>query len=83
VVNLELVLSCRALGHRFRFWNEEATMRWECERCGQVGGEKRYGSASDAARYAAAFDREDREALKRRPAMLSLLPIRLFHRLRR
>jgi hypothetical protein len=58
-------------------------MRWECQRCGYVGGDKEYATAEDAARYAAALDREDREALRRRPALLSLLPLRLFQRLRR
>jgi hypothetical protein len=58
-------------------------MRWECERCGEAGGEKQYASPEDATRYALVFDREDREALTRRPAMLSLLPLRLFQRLRR
>jgi hypothetical protein len=76
-------LACRALGHRPRFWSEDATMHWECERCGEAAGSKRYGTPADAARYAAALDREDREALHRRPAMLSLLPLRLFQRLRR
>jgi hypothetical protein len=74
--------ACRALGHRPRFWNEGETMYWECDRCGEAAGSKRYATAADAARYAAAFDREDREALKRRPALLSLLPIRLFQRMR-
>ena len=58
-------------------------MRWECERCGAEAGEKTYATPEDAARYAIALDREDREALQRRPAMLSLLPLRLFRRLRR
>jgi hypothetical protein len=58
-------------------------MHWECERCGEGAGSKEYPSAADAARYATALDREDREALQRRPAMLSLLPLRLFQRLRR
>jgi hypothetical protein len=82
-VNFRRVLSCRAFGHRYRFWSDGPTMHWECQRCGYVGGEKEYRSAADAARYAAALDHEDREALKRRPAMLSLLPLRLFQRLRR
>jgi hypothetical protein len=75
-------LACRALGHRYRFWNEGPTMIWECERCGHPGGSKEYASAEDATRYALAFDREDREALQRRPALLSLLPLRLFRLLR-
>ena len=53
-------------------------MRWECERCGEAAGSKTYERAEDATRYALTFDREDREALTRRPAMLSLLPLRLF-----
>jgi hypothetical protein len=77
------MVACRMLGHRPRFWNEGPVMHWECERCGEAAGEKRYASAADAARYARTLDREDREALGRRPAMLSLLPLRLFQRLRR
>jgi hypothetical protein len=77
------MLACRVLGHRYRFWTEGAMMLWECERCGQPGGSKQYASAQDATRYALAFDHEDREALARRPAMLSLLPLRLFGLVRR
>jgi hypothetical protein len=77
------MVACRLLGHRYRFSSDGPTMHWECQRCGFVGGDKRYGSAEEAARYAAALDHEDREALQRRPAMLSLLPLRLFQRLRR
>jgi hypothetical protein len=58
-------------------------MRWECERCGEAAGSKTYAHPADATRYALTFDREDREALQRRPAMLSLLPLRLFGRFRR
>jgi hypothetical protein len=43
---------------------------------------KVYPSAAEAARYAAAFDREDRDELGRR-APLSLLPLRLARRLAR
>lgn len=57
-------------------------MHWECERgCGERGA-KHYASAADAARYARAFDREDRDELGRRP-LLSLLPLRLARRARR
>jgi hypothetical protein len=74
-----MALGCRVLGHRVRFWSEGETMRWECEReCG-FGGERTYESAADAARYAAAFDREDADDLGRR-APLSLLPLRLVRR---
>jgi hypothetical protein len=74
------MVRCRVLGHRFRFRADGATMRWSCEReCG-AGGEKRYASAADAERYARAFDREDRDAIRRTPVPLSLLPLRLFKR---
>jgi hypothetical protein len=80
------MLRCRLLGHRFRFSSDGATMRWTCvRRCG-AAGEKRYATAEDAARYASAFDREDRQDLGRR-APLGLLPLRLIraakHRLRK
>jgi hypothetical protein len=71
------MLSCRLLGHRFRFSSDGPTMRWACERGCGVGGEKRYATADDAARYARAFDREDRQDLGRR-APVGLLPLRLI-----
>jgi len=75
------VRTCRLLGHRPRFTAEGQTLYWECERgCGERG-EKRYRSAQDAARYAAAFNRQDREDLGRRP-LLSLLPLGLARRRR-
>jgi hypothetical protein len=74
------MLRCRVLGHRLRFRADGATMRWECERgCGE-GGEKRYATAADARRYAAAFDRRDTEDLGKRP-LLSLLPLWLARKL--
>lgn len=58
-------------------------MRWECQRgCGATGA-KEYATPGDAARYAAVFDREDRDALGRNKLILSLLPLRLFRRRRR
>ena len=58
-------------------------MRWACERQGcDAGGSKRYPTAADAARFAAAFDVEDRHELGRR-APLGLLPLRLWRALRR
>jgi hypothetical protein len=75
-----MTLACRVAGHRPRFWAEGEVMRWECERCG-LAGAKRYASAADAARYARALDREDREALGHRTP-LSLLPLRLGRRRR-
>jgi hypothetical protein len=77
-----VVLRCRLLGHRYRFTTEGATMRWTCQRCGIVGGEKGYASAADAATYARAFDREDRDDLGRRAPYMGLLPLRLARALR-
>lgn len=76
------MLRCRLLGHRFRFLSERETMRWTCERCGAVGGEKRYPSAEQAARYARALDREDRDEVGRR-SPLGMLPLRLARAARR
>ena len=74
-----MVLACRVFGHRWRFSAEGETMRWSCERGCGAGGEKRYDSAERAARFAQAFDREDREDVGRRP-LLSLLPLGLARR---
>jgi hypothetical protein len=76
-------LTCRVLGHRHRFSADGATMRWTCARGCGAGGEKTYPSAAAARRYAAAFDREDREDLGRRAPLVGLLPLRLARRLRR
>jgi hypothetical protein len=71
--------ACRMLGHRPRFWAEDETLHWRCEReCG-AEGEKRYASAAEARRYAAVLDREDSDELGRR-APLSLLPLRFARR---
>jgi hypothetical protein len=69
-------------GHRWRFSAESATMRWTCERGCGAGGEKSYDSPERAARFAQAFDREDRDDVGRRP-LLSLLPLGLARRGRR
>jgi hypothetical protein len=58
-------------------------MRWECERGCGAGGAKEYATADDAERYAAAFDREDRQDLGQRAPLLGLLPLRLWWVLRR
>jgi hypothetical protein len=76
------VLACRVLGHRWRFSADGATMRWACTRDCGAGGEKRYESVERAARFAQAFDREDRDDVGRRP-LLSLLPLGLARRARR
>lgn len=77
------MLTCRLLGHRYRFWSDGNTLHWRCEReCG-AGGQKRYPTADDARRYAAAFDREDRDDLGRRAPLFGLLPLRLIHAIRK
>ncbi|HJU36386.1 MAG TPA: hypothetical protein VJ716_03085 [Gaiellaceae bacterium] len=76
------MLSCRLFGHRYRFRAEGATMRWTCERGCGADGEKEYGSAEEASRYAAAFDREDRSELGRRAPLLGMFPLRLWWTLR-
>ena len=77
------MLACRVMGHRYRFSSDGVIMRWRCQRDCGAAGEKQYSSAQDAARYAAAFDREDRDAIKRAPVPFSLLPLRLFKRRQR
>ncbi len=77
------MVRCRVFGHRYRFAAEGARMRWACGRCGREGGVKRYATAEEARRYAAAFDREDREDLGRRAPYFGLLPLRLARLLRR
>jgi hypothetical protein len=76
------VLRCRVLGHRFRFTARGNEMRWTCQRGCGTGGAKRYPTAGQAERYAAAFDREDREDLGRRAPLVGLLPLRIARRLR-
>jgi hypothetical protein len=77
------VLRCRVLGHRYRFTAHGEVMSWTCSRGCGAGGAKRYASASDAGRYARAFDREDRDDLGRRAPLIGLLPLRMGARLRR
>jgi hypothetical protein len=74
---------CAVLGHRFRFTSEGVTLRWVCARGCGAGGDKRYPTAADAARYARAFDREDRHELGRRAPLVGLFPLRIFHALRK
>jgi hypothetical protein len=75
-------ISCRLLGHRYRFTADGPSMHWACERGCGAGGSKQYGTPAEARRYAAAFDREDRASIGTRPT-LSLLPLWLVRRLRR
>jgi hypothetical protein len=71
------MLACRVFGHRMRFRADGAVMRWECERgCGEAG-EKAYDSPEAAARYARAFDREDRDDVGKR-APLGAFPLRIW-----
>jgi hypothetical protein len=58
-------------------------MRWACERGCGAGGEKTYASSADAARYAQAFDCEDRRDLGRRAPLVGLLPLRIAWLVRR
>ncbi|MGH7722160.1 MAG: hypothetical protein ACRENL_04900 [Candidatus Dormibacteria bacterium] len=76
------MLRCRVFGHHFHFTADGATMRWRCQRMCGAGGSKRYASADEAARYALAFDREDREDLGRRGPFVALLPLRLARMVR-
>lgn len=70
---------CRLLGHRYRFTATGAQMTWSCEREGcAAGGSKRYPTAADAALFAAALDREDRDQLGRRAPLFGLLPLRIW-----
>jgi hypothetical protein len=78
-----MAVRCRIFGHRYRFTSVGATMRWDCARACGAGGEKRYASEDDARRYAAAFDREDREDLGRRAPLVAGLPLRIARALRR
>lgn len=77
------MIRCRVLGHDYRFTAEGDTMRWRCARgrC-EAGGAKTYASASDARRYARAFDRRDRDDLGRRAPLVGLFPLRLVRALR-
>ena len=58
-------------------------MRWTCRRGCGAGGEKVYPTPEHAARYARAFDREDREDLGARAPLIALLPLRLWRAFRR
>jgi hypothetical protein len=75
--------TCRILGHRFQFRAEGEAMIWECSRGCGTGGRKTYASTADAARYARAFDREDRSDLGRRAPPIGMLPLRIYDTLRR
>lgn len=75
--------TCRFFGHDFCFTAEGATMRWTCARGCGAGGSKEYGTASEARRYARAFDKKDTDDLGRRAPLVALFPLRLAHAMRR
>ena len=75
-------MHCAILGHRYRFTAANEVMAWSCSRCGHEGGRKRYPTAADAARYAAAFDRGDGDDLGQRAPLVGLLPLRIARALR-
>jgi len=72
------MLSCRIFGHRYRFGNEGATMRWACERGCGTGGEKEYPTAAEARRFARAFDYDERGSTGKRAPLFGLLPLRIW-----
>ena len=74
------VLSCRLLGHRWRFRADGTVLNWTCDRCGTVGGRRAYGSAADAQRYARALDEEPRRGARR--FLLGAAPVWLWRKLR-
>lgn len=73
---------CRLLGHRYRFTAEGNQMTWRCQRGCGAAGSKAYPTSEQAERFAAAFDREDRDDLGRRAPLFGLFPLRLWRRLR-
>jgi hypothetical protein len=58
-------------------------MVWACQRGCGAGGSKEYASGADAARYAHAFDQEDRNDLGRRAPFIGLFPLRLYRSIKR
>lgn len=80
---LSRVTRCGLLGHRYVFTSEGSTLNWSCDRGCGAGGSKRYRTDSDAARYAAAFDRKDADGLGHRAPLIGLLPLRLWRALTR
>ncbi len=74
---------CGVFGHRYRFAAHNRTMSWSCDRGCGAGGAKDYPTGEDAARYAAALDREDSQDLGRRAPLVGLFPLRFARLLRR
>ncbi|QKW39717.1 hypothetical protein HUT06_41530 [Actinomadura sp. NAK00032] len=75
--------TCRIFGHDFRFTADGATMRWTCARGCGAGGAKEYGTASEAQRYARAFDKKDTDDMGRRAPLVGLFPLRMAHAMRK
>lgn|GEM_PF-951668 len=76
-------LGCRIFGHDYSFRADGRTMTWFCSRnCGSTGA-KHYESSAQAQRYAAAFDKRDRDDLGRRAPLIGLLPLRIWRWLSR
>jgi hypothetical protein len=78
-----VTFACRVFGHQPRFCADGNIMRWACDRCEQSGGTKKYATATEAERYAAAFNRRDTDDLGKRAPLIGLLPLRLWRRWRR
>lgn len=75
-------MRCGLFGHRYRFHSDGPTMVWRCQRGCGAGGTKTYPDPATAARFAAAFDREDHTDLGARAPLICLLPLRLWRALR-
>ncbi|GAA4763906.1 hypothetical protein GCM10023199_50980 [Actinomycetospora chibensis] len=75
--------ACVVLGHKYRFTAENEVLVWSCSRGCGAGGNKRYSSAADARRYAAAFDRPDSEDLGRNAPVLGMWPLRVWRAMTR
>lgn len=73
---------CVIFGHRYRFAADGTVMTWYCQRGCSTAGQKTYPTAAQARRFAAAFDREDRDDLGRRAPFVGLFPLRLWRQWR-
>ena len=74
--------TCRILGHDPVFRTDGPTLLWECRRGCGFNGAKTYDSAAAAMRYAAAFNRRDKDDLGKRAPLIGLLPLRLWRHYR-
>jgi hypothetical protein len=74
------MLGCRVLGHRYRFTSSGRVMTWTCARGCGAEGQKVYDTPDDAARFARAFDKEDRRAVTSHPT-LTMVPLWAFRKL--